>query len=115
MTDRFEALDIELPGATDKMLAEEIAVELRQMHDIEDTGVSQATRSPLDPATISVWLQLAPAVLAAAGGVMTLMVQIRDLLRRRGIKGAKITLADGTQISADEISIEELKVLQSRP
>jgi hypothetical protein len=52
---------------------------------------------------------------AEAGGLVTLLAQVRDLLRGKGIKDAKITLTDGTEIIADEISAEDVKALQKKP
>lgn len=103
MSDVFE---IELPKNISTQDINALRTDLKAMREVEDIG-SGDERS-IDPATAMLWIQVVTGALTAVGTGAAVLEKVITALRGRGIKGARIKLADGTSIDADEMSPEAL-------
>jgi hypothetical protein len=106
MSTLFEAFEITLPEDADPALLATIETELARTRGVDQHGRS-AKRS-LDPATLTMWITLAGTALTTAGAAVTVVKEVLALFQRKGIKGAKLLLADGSVLQADEISADDL-------
>jgi hypothetical protein len=112
MSNLFEAFEIELPASVDHGALTDLEQALGEIEGVDQCGKS-TTRS-LDPAGLMVWVTLVSSVVSAAGGAVPVVKLILDLFRRKGIKGAKLKLADGSVLEFDEISGDDLQRLVQR-
>jgi hypothetical protein len=113
MSTGFDAFEITLPKDADPALLAAVETELARTQGVDQVGRS-AKRS-LDPATLTMWITLAGTALTTAGAAVTVVKQVLELFQRKGIKGAKLVLADGSVLQADEISADDLlKLAQSQ-
>jgi len=101
-----DILTVELPGELSDAEVKALRDEIRQMSGVEDAG-SQKARG-VGPARPGIWVQLPTGALGAASGV-PIVQKIAETVRDKGIKGAKITLANGAMLSIDEISSRDLE------
>ena len=90
--------------------------ELRSLRDglgglegVEDT-VSMDTRG-VDAATAMLWVQVAAGVIGAVGSALPVIRSVVEMVRGKGIRGAKIRLPNGVEISVDEATPQELERL----
>jgi hypothetical protein len=60
------------------------------------------------------WVTLIGSTITALGGAVPVVKQIIDLFKRKGIKGVKLVLANGSVLQADEITIEDLLKLDQK-
>ena len=95
-------LTIELPKETLPADVEELQAELRQLSDVKGTGVY--TPRGLGPEDIMVWIKV-------AGAIVALIPQVVDMLRRRRIEKATITLPSGAKIEVDKATAAEIEKL----
>lgn len=102
-----DLFSIELPKTVSDIELEALEGEIKQLNDIADAGVED-TRS-IDPATLGIWIQLATGVLGVVGTALPIIRQIIEMIRGKGIKGAKIILDENTTISVDEVSAKDLE------
>src|SRR5262245_51989161 len=115
MENPFGAFEIELPPGVDKGVLAALQKALAETHGVDQCGQG-ATRS-LDPATmatITMWVTLVGSTVTALGGAVSVVKQIVDLCKHKGIKGAKLVLADGSVLKADEITLEDLQKLDRK-
>ena len=105
MSNLFEAFEIELPASVDHGALAELEQALGEIDGVDQCGKS-TTRS-LDPAALMMWVTLVSSV----GGAVPVVKLVVDLFRRKGIKGAKLKLADGSVLEFDEISSDDLQRL----
>lgn len=113
MSTLFDAFEITLPKDADAALLATLQEELARTQGVDQVGRS-ATRS-LDPATLTMWITLAGTALTTVGAAVPVVKQVLELFQRKGIKGAKLVLADGSVLQADEISADDLlKLAQSQ-
>ena len=103
MSDVFE---IELPKDVSAAELHALRGDLRTIQEVEDTG--SGDERAIDPASVMLWVQVITGALTAVGTGAAVLEKIVGVLRGRGIKGAKIKLADGTTIDAEQISPEAL-------
>lgn len=103
MADTFT---IEFPPEVQERDVESIETELKNVDGVQDAG-SMGARS-IDAQTVMLWVSVATGVVGLAKTGLPLIQNVIDMIRGKGIKGAKITLANGTSFSADEISAKEL-------
>ena len=106
MADTFQ---IEFPSNMQERDVTTIENEIKQVAGVEDAG-SMTTRS-IDVQTLGLWVSAASGVLGLASTGIPLIKTVIEMIRGKGIKGAKITLANGTSFSADEISMKDLETL----
>jgi hypothetical protein len=103
---------IELPAGVPDSHLDDLQDELKQLDGIADAG-SEGARS-IHIATIGLWVQAAGGVLTLVSTAVPVIEKIVSMIRGKGIKGATITLANGTSISVDEVSAKDLeKMLQA--
>jgi hypothetical protein len=110
MSPRFK---IDLPADVEAAKAQHLLAELKALDGVQSAGT--LTTRGLDPASLGLWVQLASGIVATAAAAMPVLQKIVELVRGRGIKGAKLTFADGTTLSVDAISARALKDLLDRP
>ncbi len=112
MTHLLDAFEITLPQEAGPSSLAALAQDLAQTPGVDQCGRS-TTRS-LDPATLTMWVTLAGSAITTAGAAVAVIKQVVDLIQRKGIKGAKLVLADGSVLQADEISADDLVKLAQR-
>ena len=105
----MEAFTISLPDSTSASQQRELESALQKMANVEDAGVSE-TRS-IDPESIMLWVKLAGSVITAASAAIPVIKQVVDLLRSKGVKGAKINLPGGATLQVDEASSKDIERL----
>lgn len=104
-----DTLMIEFPADVRESDVADIENELKNVAGVEDAG-STTVRS-IDVQTLGLWVSAASGIIGLASSGIPLVQSIIGLIRGKGIKGAKITLANGTSFSADEISARDLENL----
>jgi hypothetical protein len=112
MSNLFEAFEIELPSDVSYDLRAQLEAAVASTQGVDQCGQGD-TRS-LDPAALTLWVTLAGTVVTTVGAAIPVVKQIIELCRSKGIKGAKLVLADGTVVQADEISAEDLMKLAGK-
>lgn len=101
-------LRIEFPHGTAPDTVQGVADELNQLDEVEET--TEATeRSVLGAALLLV--NVAGPVLQGAATALPVVQKIVELIRGRGVSGATIELPDGTKVSVDNASVEDLERL----
>ncbi len=104
-----ETFTIEFPSTAQESDVANIEHELKNVAGVEDAG-SMTARS-IDVQTLGLWVSAASGVLGLASTGIPLIKTVIEMIRGKGIKGAKVTLANGTSFSADEISMKDLETL----
>lgn len=110
-----DILTIALPGSISEAEIAEITQALKEIQAVESV---KDTRPPVqrgvDPATIKVWIEVAIGVIGFISAAMPLIKKVIATIRGKGISGAKIKLPNGTEISVDNASPEEIeKILKA--
>ena len=106
MADTFT---IEFPPDVQESDVTDIENELKNVDGVEDAG--STTVRGIDVQMLGLWVSAATGVIGLASSGVPLIKSVIDMIRGKGIKGAKITLANGTSFSADEISLKDLESL----
>lgn len=104
-----ETFTIQFPSDVQESDVANIENELKNVAGVEDAG-SMSARS-IDVQTLGLWVSAASGVLGLASTGIPLIQTVIEMIRGKRIKGAKITLANGTSFSADEISMKDLENL----
>ena len=105
MSDLFT---LELPKDLSPQQVTELEQAVIGLEGVDDAGTLE-TRS-IDPATIGLWVQAAAGILGGLTTGVALVEKIRDMVRGKGIKGAKLRF-EGGEIAFDEISAADLKTV----
>jgi hypothetical protein len=100
-----DVLEIELPKSVSEDDLRALEQELTELDEVGAAG-STTTRA-IDPVSIGLWISLASDALGLASAVG----KIVQLIRGRGIEGAKLKLPDGTEISVDRASAADIERL----
>lgn len=100
---------IELPANLSEGEVESLESEIKNLEGVVDAGLDDV-RS-VDLATIGIWIKLVGDTLGVVSVGVPVVQQIRELIRKKGIKGVKINYADGTSITIDEISVKDFEKL----
>ncbi len=95
------------------------SVSEKDIADLQDTlktldAVADAGADPdrgVDPASIMVWVQVVGGVLGAAGAAVPIIKKVAEIIRGKGISGAKIKLPNGAEIAVDNASLNEIERL----
>lgn len=106
-----EILTITLPSTTSEDDMETILNTVKEIHGVEDAD--SITEMGVDPGTLMLWVQVAGAAVGVAGAAVPIIKQVIEMIRGKGISGAKITLPNGAVISADTASAAELERLMT--
>jgi len=94
----------------DQVSSEAITDALTEMRaDPAVTGARQLERRALDPQTAMAIIQVASGVLGVAGSAWGLIEKIRKALHSHQIKGAHLTLPNGTRIDIDQIDEKQFQ------
>jgi hypothetical protein len=112
MSNPFEAFEIELPPSVSPALRAQLEAQVAATAGVDQCGPGD-TRS-LDPGTLTLWVTLAGTVVTTVGAALPVVKQIIEMCRGKGIKGAKLVLADGSVLQADEISADDLAKLAGK-
>jgi ferric-dicitrate binding protein FerR (iron transport regulator) len=99
-------LSIEFPRGTSPDTLRAVADELDQLDEVDQTKPS-SERSVLGAALLLV--NVAGPVLQNVATALPVVQKIVEALRGRGVTGATIELADGTKISVDSASAEDIE------
>lgn len=95
-------LTIELPKETPAAEVEAFQAELRQLAEIKGAGLYAP--KGVGPEGLIIWVKLIEAA-------VPLVVQVVDMLRKRRIEKAIITLPSGSKIEVDKATAEEIQRL----
>lgn len=112
MSNPFEAFVIELPDDVSPELRAQLESALAGTAGVDQCG--QGGARSLDPGSLTMWITLAGTVVTTVGAAVPVVKQIIELFRGKGIKGAKLVLADGSVLQADEISADDLMKLSGK-
>jgi hypothetical protein len=107
----FVTLSIDREGSVDTMAA--------VLSDLRDDEAVQSVRPlqqrSLDPQNMMALIQVATGVLSTAGTAWALIDKIRKALHTQKVKGAHLTLPNGTRVDIDQIDEEQLGQLIAGP
>lgn len=95
-------ITITLPRTTPPEEIAAIRKELVSLREVKDSGVFKP--KGITPADIKIWVDV-------AGVVVPLVRTIVEMLRKRKIEKATITLANGTRLETDRATAEEIERL----
>ncbi len=98
---------ISLPEGIPENDVQEIRNLLKEIDSIDDAG-SVTSRTGIDPATLMLWIQVASGVLSIGSAGIVIAQKIKEIFRRKKVLGATIKLTNGTEISLDKSSAEEI-------
>jgi len=105
----MNAFTISLPDSTPPAKQDELEAALQDMPSVEGAGVSE-TRG-IDPQAVMIWVKLAGEMIATAGAMLPVLQKVVDMIRGKGIKGAKINLPGGATLQVDEASTADIERL----
>jgi hypothetical protein len=95
-----------LPESLNEQDVDDIRNELKGIDEVEDAGSGDARF--IDAASIMVWVTLFSSVVVSIDKAIPVFEKIKGLFQKKGIKGVKISKPDGTTISVDDASAEEI-------
>ena len=98
-----EVVSIVLPEQVSEDDAQEIQDFLKNVDGIEDAG-SISTRSMADPASITLWVEVASGILGLVSTAVPVIQNLMEIFRKKNLPAAKIKLPDGTEIVFDKDS-----------
>jgi hypothetical protein len=105
MSDTFS---IELPESVPRADAAEIAAELRNVDEVVAT--SSDTRALGE---VLLLVQAVGGAFSAVSTAVPLVQKVVQLIRGKGVTGAKIELPNGTKLEVDSASVEDIERLLS--
>ncbi len=89
------------------------------LSDLRDDEAVQSVRPlqqrSLDPQNMMALIQVATGILSSVGTAWALIDKIRKALHSQKVKGAHLTLPNGTRVDIDEIDQEQLGQLIAGP
>ena len=98
-----EVVSIVLPEQVSEDDAQEIQDYLKNVDGIEDAG-SISTRSMADPASITLWVEVASGILGLVSTAVPVIQNLMEIFRKKNLPAAIIKLPDGTEIVFDKNS-----------
>jgi hypothetical protein len=98
-----EVVSIVLPEQVSEDDAQEIQNFLKNVDGIEDAG-SISSRSMADPASITLWIEVASGILGLVSTAVPVIQNLMEIFRKKNLPAAKIKLPDGTEIEFDKDS-----------
>jgi hypothetical protein len=104
MQDQFQII---LPATTSAKDVKAIQGELKNIEGIQSAGTI-GTRG-LDPGTVTIWFQVATAVLSAISAGVPLFLKIKDMIKKKKIAAAILKLPDGTEIAIENTTVDEIE------
>jgi hypothetical protein len=104
-----DAFTITLSEGTLSTDLDTLQAELRELDGIADVGSMEALS--VSPQEVMLWVQTAAGVIGVATAVVPLLEKIRGLFRKKSVRGAQVTLGDGTVIKFDDVTADELERL----
>jgi ferric-dicitrate binding protein FerR (iron transport regulator) len=99
-------LSIEFPRGTSPDTVQSVATELDQLDEVDETS-APTERSVIGAALLLV--NVAGPALQSVATALPVVQKIVEALRGRGVTGATIELPDGTKISVDNASAEDIE------
>jgi hypothetical protein len=106
MSERFY---IELPDGISDDDLRDLKRELTESAPI--TAVGSMGARGVDAQQVMLWAQTAGTVFATLGAALPVISKIAELVRKRGVKGARIKLPNGAELSLDEASVGDTERL----
>ncbi len=95
-------ITITLPKTTPPEAIAALQAELETLREVKASGVFKP--KGITPADVKIWVDLAALVLP-------LITKVVDMLRKRKIEKATITLPNGTKLETDKATAEEIERL----
>ena len=99
-------VNFKLPKDLNPDDVDEIKNELKGMEEVQDAGPGDARF--IDAESIMVWVTLLSTVVVNIDKAIPVFAKIKGLFQKKGIKGVKISKPDGTTITIDNVSAEEI-------
>ncbi len=109
MNTTLSQFDVEIPLGTDQATLDEIEREITALTGVGHSG--QGGSRSLDAQSITFWVTLASTVVTTAGAAIPIVKEVMAIFRKKGIKGVKLVLANGSTLEADEMSVEDFAKL----
>ena len=110
MADTFT---ISLPEGISEDDIRDIKDLLKEIDSVDDTG-EVSSRSGIDPQSIMLWVQLASGVLGVTSSGIVIAQKMKELFQKKRVSGARVKLPNGTEISLDTSSAEEIaKIIEA--
>lgn len=97
------------PQSTSESLINEVGEDLKNIEGVQGSGTTRSRA--IDPVSIIVWVKLSAEVIAAAGAAVTLAQHILNLLHKKKMSGAIVEFANGTKVTIDNASAEDIAQL----
>lgn len=104
-----DVFKVVLPTGISKDEIVSLEAELNDIDVVEDAG--RASSRAFDAASATLSIRVEGGMLDLVGTAVPLLNKVLDTIRGRGIKGARITMPNGTTVEADEISVRGLEAL----
>ncbi len=104
-----DIITIELPKTVSENEIATLQADLKAIESVENARPTK--RRGVDPQAAMMWVQFATGALSAVTTGLPILQKVSEAVRGKGIKGAKIALADGTTISLDRVSADDLERL----
>jgi len=96
---------IEFPEATSPDTLQQIQADLARIREVIEVG-------PMEGRTaVIIRVKLISEIAAAIGAAVPVLQKIMNIIRLKGIRGARIVFLDGSAIAVDEASIDDLTTL----
>jgi hypothetical protein len=112
MSHPLQAFLIELPADATYAAAKDLAKEVGATQGVDECGAG--TTRAIDAGQLTLWVTLAGGAVTALGGAATVVQQVVDLCKRKGAKGARLVLSDGTSIPIENLSAQALLELAGK-
>lgn len=105
MTENF----IQIDGLPEDVDLSKLVAELKACDQIRDADYS--VPRAVDPGSIMVWVEIVTGVISSVSGAITVIMAIRDVLRKHGLQKAEIKSGNGAVLSVENASAEEIRKL----
>jgi hypothetical protein len=103
-----DAVMVILPGK-DAATGKRVSEGLNALPEV-DSATPEATRF-VDPAAVTLFVQLAGSVLGVAATAVPIIQKIVETIRGKGVSGAVIELPGGGKLSVDNASVKDIERL----
>jgi hypothetical protein len=107
-----DTLTIEVPDGVSEDVVRELELAISGMEPVKKVGHSSEDRG-LDPGSLMLWMEVIGGVLTVVSTAVPFIEKIASIFRTRKITGVKISLPDGTELSVDDCTSDDIKKLIS--
>jgi hypothetical protein len=107
-----DILTIEVPGGLSEEVLKELESTISGLEPVKKVGHTSGDRS-LDPASLMLWMELIGGALTVVATAVPLIEKIVGMFRNKKISGVKISMPDGTAVSVDDCTSDDIRKLIS--